>query len=316
MAYKERPLKYPDLDSIRQLRNSGRELLGTFLYATEKRDGSNITIWTRNFPNDLPYASGVVTQISSRNTTYYCLTCQKVWGDKEEHVTKTGHTEFIPDIAEHTLENRVKSALPFSGITQMLKDNPTWVVFAESIPAGRGPTRIEPAHKYQNLVVFDIWEGGRFFSYNFLYQQCYHYHVPVVKLIGQGTFESMDTLGLWVKDMLAYSKRHRREGVVIKAYGADTQVFAKEKIDMPERPKFTHSGGQNVELPPLPDSEIYGAIDKVLTDYGMDFLRDKRQAMPKVAEYVQYECKKHLCSLPKGSPLYSFYINFLAAKQI
>lgn len=84
---------------------------------------------------------------------------------------------------------------------------------------------------------------------------------------------------------------------------------------MPERPKFVHSSNKNPQLPPLPDSEIYGAIDKVLADYGMDFLRDKRQAMPKVAEYVQYECKKHLCSLPKGSPLYSFYMTYLAAKQ-
>lgn len=312
MTYKERPLHYPDLDSIRQLRNSGRELLGTFLYATEKRDGSNMTIWVREFPNDLPYASGVVIQISSRNTTYYCLTCQKVWGNKEEHVTKTGHTEFIPDIAESTLNSRVKQAKSWKGVEQMLKDNPTWVVFAESIPAGRGPTRIEPAHKNTDLVVFDIWEGGRFFSYNFLYQQCYHYKVPVVKLIGQGTFSSIEQLNMWVKDLLGWSRRHRREGVVIKAYGAETQVFAKEKIDMPERPKFVHSSDRGVELPPLPDSEIYGAIDKVFADNGIEFLRDKTKAMPTIARYVEYEAKKHLCRSPRN--MYSYYVTYLAGK--
>jgi hypothetical protein len=38
-------IKYTDLEPFRRLKEEGRELLGKEIFITEKRDGSNISIW-------------------------------------------------------------------------------------------------------------------------------------------------------------------------------------------------------------------------------------------------------------------------------
>jgi hypothetical protein len=59
-----------------------------------------------------------------------------------------------------------------------------------------------------------------------------------------------------------------------------------------------------IRLPELPDSEIYGAIEKVRTDIGDQF-STIRIAMPMIAKYVAEECKKHNCTAPKN--LHRYY---------
>ena len=83
-------------------------------------------------------------------------------------------------------------------------------------------------------------------------------------------------------------------------------IFIKEKLDtqkLDKIPKTIESG--KVQLPPLPESEIYGAIAKAHTDLGnFDFL-DKSKSMPLIAKYVNEEAKKHMCE-HKGN-LFSYY---------
>jgi hypothetical protein len=58
-------------------------------------------------------------------------------------------------------------------------------------------------------------------------------------------------------------------------------------------------------LPDLPDSEIYGAIEKVRADIGDEKFRDVRTAMPMIAKYVSDECKKHNSAAPRN--LHAYY---------
>ena len=58
-------------------------------------------------------------------------------------------------------------------------------------------------------------------------------------------------------------------------------------------------------LPDLPDSEIYGAIEKVRADIGDDQFRQIRVAMPLIARYVGEECKKHNSVGPRN--LHAYY---------
>ena len=72
--------------------------------------------------------------------------------------------------------------------------------------------------------------------------------------------------------MLETAKKKGREGTVLKCYhpkfGA---IYAKEKLDTPKYDKIKHKiDNKTPKLPPLPESEIYGAIDKVLMDIGME----------------------------------------------
>jgi len=46
-------------------------------------------------------------------------------------------------------------------------------------------------------------------------------------------------------------------------------------------------------------------IQKVLDEIGLEQFRDKKIAMPLIAQYVATEAKARMCSLPKG--LYSYY---------
>jgi len=57
-------------------------------------------------------------------------------------------------------------------------------------------------------------------------------------------------------------------------------------------------------LPILPDSEIYGAIEKVRADIGNDFT-DIKIAMPLVAQYINEECRKHNCNAPRN--IFQYY---------
>lgn len=312
-----RPLRYPELDGAISLFNKGREMLGSLLYATEKRDGSNIHFWLKD---------GEV-RITSRNGPTECLECgfSSVGDDNIKiHKEKTGHSKTRGDSIEKGLRERIPKLKEFKSIQLMLKENPSWNIFCEYVPDGRGPTKIEPAHKIATLTLFDIAipakennfyknRGFEFFPYRYLHQQAIHYRIPVVKLYGEGEFATMETYEKWVVDLLKYSRRHKREGVVIKKY-TKPQIFIKEKVDLPKRAPIQHFDVTSPILPPLPESEIFGAIDKVFADNGMDFMRDKSKAMPEIVKYVRLEAQKHQMNMPTGA-LFKYYTDFMIARD-
>lgn len=289
----KRPIRYPDLDSIKLLRNGGRELLGKPLYATEKRDGSNIMIWMKT-TEETQYNDGTLTvsiiQVSSRNM----------------------------DTADSKLQAMLFRTAEWPKIQQMLRDQPQWVLFVELIPEGLGPTRLEPKHKKPSAVLFDIW-SGTFLNYTFIYQMAFHYRIPVVKLVEYlPEVRSLEELETWRQSLLKWARKHKREGVVIKWYGnhkGDPEngdyVFAKEKVDMPERPKLQRGTSGKVELPVLPPSEVFGAISKVAADQGLT--GDKAHDMPLVAKYIAEEAKKHYCRAPTN--IFAFYMDYIAGRK-
>ena len=87
-------------------------------------------------------------------------------------------------------------------------------------------------------------------------------------------------------------------------------TYFKEKNDLPALEKIPRSDQEGkVELPALPDSEIYGAIEKVRADIGDEKFREIRTAMPMIAKYVGEECKKHNSTAPRN--LHAYYTDRL-----
>jgi hypothetical protein len=54
-----------------------------------------------------------------------------------------------------------------------------------------------------------------------------------------------------------------------------------------------------VILPTLPNSEIYGAINRVKMDNGSVNFKRIDLTMPSIALYLKDECQKHNCSMPR-----------------
>jgi hypothetical protein len=245
-------------------------------------------------------------------------------------------------------------------VVEYLKENPKTVVFGELVGVGHTPARCEPIHKKASYNVFDIYDrefdakGGRFLGYSAMYQNMYHFKVPVVGLLGitkhdiiHVTDEERKILDDWdsVKSilkviglsfseeyveknntptsyyfirniMLKWAKIHRREGVVVKTFEGLDPLYVKEKVDLPSHGKLKSiSSSQTVQLPPLPFSEVMGAINKVHADNGDEFMADKSKAMPAIAKAVSEECKKHLCSQPTGK-IFEYYLEYLAGLKV
>lgn len=308
----DRPLRYPELSSTEHLRARGREFLGHRIYATEKRDGANIHLWAERLgameAMTIPKDDPDIYVLHYSDIAFHGDDSSKL----ESLYMKIHISSRNMDDASEDMKNMVKATPDLKSYIHMLAENPNFNIFVEFVPAGLGPTRIEPRHKVGRLVLFDIAVVGKevpnysFFPYTFLYQLAKHHKVPIVKLLGDGRFPTMEEYKSWIDEMLKYCKRHRREGVVVKCYDTEPQVYAKEKTDMPPRPKFSKTVEGGVVLPSLPDSEVNGAINKVFADFGREFILDKTKAMPKIAEYVNIEARKHMCVPPKN--IYQYYL--------
>lgn len=286
-----RKWRYIELDKITHLQYDGRELLGRYIYFTEKRDGSCLTVWLKplskmrrllnkilrkrvdNIPN--PYKWKIM--VSSRN--------------------------------QETAENDIRVAFhrceDSTPIMTYLNDNPNHIIFGELLRMGLSPTRIENHDKVE-FIVFDIFDGEHFLSYQQVHQFCYHYGVKCVRLFGEGRFISMESLLDYRDEMLKICKEESREGIVLKSFREDGRpLYAKEKLDTATPRGLPKIERGKPQLFPLPPSEMFGAIDKAYADLGKNF-SDKKKAMPIVAKYIQEEMKKHICTAPDMN-FYSAY---------
>jgi RNA ligase len=189
-----------------------------------------------------------------------------------------------------------------------------YVIFGELCIKGKSPTRIN-YHTDTHFIVFDIWSAKQncFMNYTQVYQRCHHFDLPIVDLLGTCNVTSMESLMAFRDQMLEHCKEINKEGTVGKTWGSlneDGYLFFKEKNDTPKiekLPRLVEDG--TIELPILPESEIYGAINKVHVDIGDD-IHNIKVAMPKVAEYVREECCKHGCRLD-NKKLITYYKEYL-----
>lgn len=264
-------IKYPDLEPIRRLRNEGRELLGKDIYITEKRDGSNISLWV----ND---DSEVV--ISSHNL----------------------------EVADNNLITLIKSVPEYDKIINFLKTekqdyNHKYIAYGELI-SGRGATRIERLKKYPHWILFDIRdiEEDKFLGYNNIHQHAYHWKIPIVKALAIINMKSMEELQTEVQKWLKWCRKHSREGIVGKNYSE--QIFWKEKIDLPELEKV-ESGEQKIQLPVMDEHTILRALQHAFDIVGEENWIDKSKAMPEIAKQMATEAREHNFSTPRK--MYKIY---------
>lgn len=273
--------RYPELNRISLLYPSPQILLGQEIYWTEKRDGSQLRI---------ALIEGEI-KIATHHQEEAAQEFQKYFNQTEQ---AAGVREFLKD-------------------SNGLGDNPACnfdigaVVFGELLSKGKSPARFEYHDKYE-FIIFDIWarREERFLSYNSLYQQAYHYSLPVVECWAMTRHTDLESLYLYRDEMLVLAKEKGREGIVLKNY--HDQIFAKEKLDIPIIPRVKIEQGEP-RNPELPNSEVMGAIAKAHADLGESF-RDKKVAMPLIARYVSEEQKKHQCSKPAQN-LFSYYQEYI-----
>lgn len=273
-------IKYPHLERIYNLKPNPEILLGQEIFWTEKRDGSNIGC----------YLNEEGLQLRSRNL----------------------------DKASEDFYKAFNASDQANGVLELLQDASNWgneyVIFGELLTIGKSPTRIE-THEKNEFIVFDIWDSKhqQFMSYNAMYQQCYHFGLPVVELYGTCNVPTVEALYQFKDQMLAKALELKREGVVGKAWGETPFnrgdgagcsrfiTYFKEKNDLPALEKVPRLEVEGkIILPALPDSEIYGAIEKVRTDIGDEKFKEIRSAMPLIAKYIGEECKKHNSTAPKN----------------
>ena len=262
--------KYTDLEPIRRLRNEGRELLGQRILLTEKRDGSNISLWLDENKE---------VRISSRNQ----------------------------EVADDSLQSSMKAVPEYKKIVTLLNDEyqGNIVVFGELLYT-IGPTRIEPRRKHLHWILFDVYDCDeeRYMPYNWVYQLGYHYKIPTVRIIDDFIPMSEGELFGRVELAMDWCKRHRREGVVGKDY--HNQIFFKEKIDLPKRPKVKQPKGDPA-YPPMPEEKIIRALQHAYDEIGADSWKNVKIAMPIVARHISTEAKEHNYEVPKN--IYNYYVN-------
>ena len=253
---------YKDLEPIRRLRNEGRELLGKTLTITEKRDGSNISIWLDE--------------------------------QEEPHISSHNLCE-----ASSNLVADFKRTKEYTKAVLALKSEKTfhhdYILYGELVGTV-GPTRIEPRHKGICWVIFDAWscEEKRYISYTQLYQLAFHYKIPIVKVVDFFVPLNYEALTERIATLLKWCKRHRREGIVGKDYA--NQVFFKEKIDLPKLPKVPRD--PQVQLPQMTPEKIIRSLQHAFDEVGEANWKDTKIAMPIVAKHFSIEAKEHNFSTP------------------
>jgi hypothetical protein len=260
-------IRYPELNPIMRLYPNPEIVLGYEIFWQEKRDGSNIGVWLDE-NNDIKLRS---KNMDNASDDFY-----KIFNSTEE----------ASKIKELLLDLK----------TQWSAES---VIFGELLIKGKSPTKTE-LHNKNEFIVFDIWskKGNGFLPYMLVHQYCYQYKLPIVELYGTSQHTTIESLYAFRDRMLEIAKTKGREGTVGKTFRKNASyLYFKEKLDLPKiekLPRLIEEG--KIILPQLADSEILGALDKVLVDLGFEKFKDTKLAMPLFAQYVADECRKHNCA--------------------
>lgn len=265
-------IKYPSLTTISRLYPNPEILLGKSILWERKYDGSNIRLYLDKDDN---------LQCGSRNQ-------EMASEDIVASLFCTGYADSIREL--------------------LLDEKYTWqnesIVFAELLSKGKSPTRIE-MHANDDIVIFDIHGSDRRWkSYLNLYKKCHQFGLPIVETLGSSHHASMQSIYKFRDEMLLVCKSRNIEGIVGKTHcllGTEIPLQFKEKLDMSSyMKKLSIRKEEKTFLPPLPYSEIMGAIEKVYADIGLEKFRDVRIAMSLCAQYINEESKKHFCAKVKN----------------
>lgn len=282
-------IKYPHINHFYNAEPNIEAFLGRKLYVQEKLDGSNAGFYLNQ--------KGEV-EIRSRNNT----------------------------IADGTMYKWAKQCGIIPSVKELLENASEWgseyVLFGELYGTGKSPTRVQCYDK-PFFVAFDLWssKAGGFVPYVNAYQNCYHFDIPFVETALHGSFSTVAHLQANLEELLDVAREKHLEGYVIKTWDVkqrdmdnwgvtELPLMFKHKLDTPRLEKILSvKDFEKVILPVLPESEIYGAINRVKMDGLCKDFRDIKEAMPAIARYVGEECKKHNCRGPPN--LHRFYLEVL-----
>jgi hypothetical protein len=264
---------YPDMERIENNKENGREYIGREVLVEEKRDGENVSLW---------------------------------WDGERYRVSSHRRVDADVKIVE-----RLKSTVDYANGVLMLDHlrefGREYIVYGELL-ANISPTRLEPRRKHLRWVVFDMFDlgSGVFVPYNYMYQMLYHYRIPSPRIVDRLVPDSVNDLVSKKDEWMKWCRKHRREGVVIKAYGFPRDIFSKEKVDIPKLPKLVVP--QGIRFPPMDEHTIQRALEHARDECGANF-GDKRVAMPVVAKHFALEAREHSFAQPRD--LYNLYLEFL-----
>jgi len=284
--------RYPHIANLQTMKPNPRILLGKRLLWQIKEDGSCMTVYWKD-GYDKEREVGIV-QISSRNL----------------------------EDASQDLKNLVTRTEDYPKIIELLKDEPHYIIYCEACPKGRSVTGIK-VYERDILFVFDIYDKTteKYLPYTLIHQECFHRKIPCVKLYAETRHRTMKDLLKFKNHIIDYCNSMNEEGMVVKYYGEIPEQFknwhefdgnlimTKVKIDVPEPILKKISKGE-VILPPMPQSEVMGCIDKAYQELGKEKFKDVKIVMPIIARYVSEASKQHLYSNPRGK-LYTYYLEYL-----
>jgi hypothetical protein len=266
--------RYQHIPILEGMKPTPRILLGKTLLWTIKEDGECITLWLKGKKRKSP-------AISSRNM----------------------------ESASSDIQTRVKGTQEYPILLQLLKDNPHYRIVVEECRKGRSVTGIKTYDRDQ-LFVIDIFDfaQGKYLPYVLAHQICYHIKIPIVKLFAETRHRTMKDLRKFANHVLEHCNAVKEEGMVIKTYADDGELIqAKVKLDVPQPVERKIRQGEPI-LPQIPENEIWGALSKVEADCGLT--GNPKDDMPKVAQAIELECKKHLYSKPKKN-FFAYYQDYL-----
>jgi len=279
--------KYPELDRYEKLYPHPSIVFRQSVWWTRKYDGSCVCVWKDPDTGEV--------HISSRN---------------------------VVDAADD-LRNALKSSREYPRLLEILDDNPNYFLFGELLLKGKSPARFED-HKRIRFMGFDIKSADAvdpidnpdgWITIPFTYQIYYQYKIPTPPVWATSDFEEIqcfEDLEKFDLHMKRLAKKRRCEGVVAKTTNG---IFRwKIKVDRPTPLEKLKREGDVPELPPLPDSEAFGAVDKVFGEIGFPDFENPSRAMPKIAENIEKEKLKHLYGNPRMNYFY-YYQSYLKSKK-
>jgi len=263
--------KYPHIENLTSVRPTPRILLNKKLLWTLKMDGSNIA----------NYCDNGNPQIGSRNQPH----------------------------ASSDLVNQVTSTEDYPNVVKLLKEYPNVICYTESCRKGRSITGRD-FYQRAILYLFDVYDctAEKFLPYVQVVKLGKKYNIPVVELYKETTHRSMKDLLKFSHHVLEYCQELGIEGMVVKPkrpytielFGELHYVQAKVR-HRPIEPEEKKIGCGEPILPPIPENEILGSIDKVWQDIGTDKFMDTKIAMPLIAKYVAEARRQHEYSKPKSN---------------
>ena len=301
--------KYPDLDRLGRLYPHPSIVLNQRIWYTHKRDGSCTCVWRkdiRKFEMDKKKLKKIVED--DRLDPNEDLTDKLILSSRN-----------MP-VAANDVQLAFKSTDEYLKIVELLNDNPQLYLFGEFLLKGKSPARFEN-HEKAEWIGFDIinpqdiqdeyqpTNPRGFLTIPYVYQLYYQYGIPTPRVMAEAEgFTSIDSIFDFDKTMKDMCEQDKIEGAVAKTTNG---IFRwKIKTDLPEPEIKVPREDNTVQLPPLPESEAFGAVDKVFVELGFNTFKDKSVAMPMVAEYIHREMEKHTYGKPRAN-YYYYYTTYL-----